>query len=153
MRSSKRPGDTLVRFGRGAGTAPPNPPVARLTLQLIAGEFAVCRLPPTAPVPAWAGSAVFSSVTRTAEELSVMCPAAQVPAGVKAEPGWRLLKFGGPFGFATVGILASVTEPLARAGVSLLAVGAFDTDYLLVKGDRLDDATRALETAGHTVRR
>ena len=125
----------------------------RLTLQLMAGEFAVCRLPATAPVPAWSGPAVFSSVTRTADELSVICPAAQVPAGVKAEPGWRLLKFNGPFGFGTVGILASVTEPLARAGISLLAVGTFDTDYVLIKAGRLDDATRTLEAAGHTVRR
>lgn len=125
----------------------------RLTLQLAVGEFAVCRLPATEPVPRWAGSAVFSSITRTADELSLICPAAQVPTDIKAERGWRLLKFRGPFEFGAVGILASVTEPLARASLSLLAVGTFDTDYVLVKSDRLDDAMRVLEAAGHTVRR
>ena len=137
----------------GEGTAPPNSPVPRLTLQLIPGEFALCRLPPDEPVPAWAGSAVFSSVTRTADELSLVCPAAQVPATVKAERGWRLIKFTGPFDFGTVGVFASVAEPLARAGISLLAVGTFDTDYVLVKAGRLDDAVRTLEIAGHSVRR
>ena len=68
-----------------------------LTLQLIAGEFAVCRLMPNEPLPRWADSAVFSSITRTADELSIICPPAQVPAGIKAETGWRLVKFAGPF--------------------------------------------------------
>jgi hypothetical protein len=124
-----------------------------LTLQLIAGEFAVCRLPPNEPVPAWAGSAVFSSVTRTADELSIICPATQTPASPQAERGWRLLKLTGPFDFGAVGILASVATPLARAGISQLAVGTFDTDYVLVKANRLDDVARTLVAAGHSVRR
>jgi len=119
----------------------------------MAGEFAACRLPSTAPVPAWAGSTVFSAVTRTADELSVICPSAQIPAGVKAERDWRLLKFQGPFAFGAVGILASVTGPLAQSGINLLAVATFDTDYLLVKAGRLDDAVRSLEAAGHRVQR
>ena len=98
-------------------------------------------------------AAVFSSVTRTADELSIMCPAAQVPAGVKHEAGWRLLKFSGPFDFGVVGILASVAAPLAAAGISSLAVATFATDYLLVKADRLDAAEQALTAAGHTIRR
>jgi len=124
-----------------------------LTLHLVTGEFAVCRLPATDPVPAWAGSTVFSSVTRTADELSILCPAAQVPAGLKAERAWRLLKFQGPFEFGAVGILNSVTGPLAQAGISLLAVATFDTDYLLVPAARVDDAVRTLQAAGHTMRR
>jgi uncharacterized protein len=124
-----------------------------LILQVVAGEFAVCRLLPDAPVPAWAGSGVFSSVTRTADELSLICPAAAVPATVKAERGWRLLKFAGPFALNAAGILASVTEPLARAGISLLAVGTFDTDYVLIKTDRLDHARHTLQAAGHRVDR
>ncbi len=122
-----------------------------LVLGLLAEDFSVCRLLPSEPVPPWAGSAVFSSVTRTADELSIICPAAQVPATIQAEKGWRLLKFTGPFDFGAVGVLASVTEPLARAGISLLAVSTFDTDYILVKAGRLDDALRTLEAAGHQV--
>ncbi len=124
-----------------------------LTLQLISGEFTVCRLPAAAPIPAWAGSTVFSSITRTADELSIMCPAGQVPADVKHDAGWRLLKFAGPFDFGVVGILASVTAPLAAAAISSLAVATFDTDYLLVKADRLEAVVQALTAAGHTIRR
>ena len=122
-----------------------------VTLQVLAGEFAVCRLPPDEPVPAWAGSAVFSSVTRTPDELSIICESRRLPAGQKAEGGWRLVKLVGPFDFGAVGILASVAVPLARAGISLLTVGTFDTDYVLVKGDHLEAAVHALASAGHLV--
>lgn len=123
-----------------------------LTLLAVPGEFAVCRLSPTVPVPVWADSGVFSSVTRTPEELSVICPAAQVPPGIKHEAGWRLLKFQGPFNFGAVGVMASVTAPLAAARVSLLAVATFDTDYVLCKAGQLDTAFTALRAAGHQVR-
>lgn len=123
-----------------------------LVLQVVAGEFAVCRLPATEPVPAWAGSGVFSSVTRTANELSILCPAAQVPAGVKHESGWRLLQLQGPFAFTETGILASVLAPLATAKIGILATATFDTDYVFVKNGRLEEACRVLEAAGLTVR-
>jgi len=123
-----------------------------LTLQVIPGDFAVCRLPATEPVPAWAGSAVFSSVTRTADELSIICPAAQVPAGIKHESGWRLLKLQGPFAFTETGILSAVLAPLAAARIGILATATFDTDYVFVKSGRLEEARRVLVAAGHTVR-
>lgn len=123
-----------------------------LTLLLAAGEFAVCRLPPDAPVPVWAGSGVFSSATRTTDELSIICPAAQAPAGVKHEAGWRLLKFAGPFAFTETGILAAVLAPLATAKISVLATATFDTDHVFVKATQLAAAIRTLEAAGHTVR-
>jgi len=124
-----------------------------LTLQLLSDEFAICRLPPTEPIPVWAGSTIFSSVTRTGDELSIICPAAQVPAGVKHEAGWRVLKFQGPFAFTETGILAAVLAPLATAQIGILAVATYDTDYVLVKAERLDAALPALAAAGHLVHR
>ncbi|MDI1251473.1 MAG: ACT domain-containing protein [Lacunisphaera sp.] len=124
-----------------------------LVLQLLPGEFAVCRLAPAAPVPAWAGSPVFSSVTRTGDELSIVCPAAQVPVDVKHEAGWRVLKIQGPFAFTETGILASVLAPLAAAKIGILATATFDTDYVMVKAERLEDALHTLAAAGHMVRR
>ena len=122
-----------------------------LTLHLLPGEFAICRLSASEAVPAWAGSSVFSSITRTADELSIICPAAQVPAGIKSDTGWRGLKFSGPFAFTETGILASVLAPLAAAKISILATATFDTDYLLVRAAQLDKARHALQQAGHKV--
>jgi hypothetical protein len=122
-----------------------------VTLHLLPGEFAICRLSSSEAVPAWAGSAVFSSVTRTADELSILCPTEQVPAGTKHDAGWRVLKFQGPFAFNETGILASVLVPLASVKISILATATFDTDYLLVKSEQLEAARRVLEQAGHVV--
>jgi hypothetical protein len=124
----------------------------RLVLRLAAGEYALCRLPPQEPAPAWAGSSPFCSVTRTPEELSIICGAEVVPPRVRADRGWRLIQLVGPFDPGVVGILASVVEPLARAEISCVAAGTFDTDYLLVKADRLDAARCVLAACGHELK-
>ncbi len=123
----------------------------RLTLVPLAGTFAVCRLDADSPAPAWAAGE-FVSVTRTAEELSVVCADEGVPDGVRCERGWRAWRLAGTFDLNTaVGVLASVTGPLAEAGVGLFAVSTFDTDYLLVKAENAARAAEALRRAGHTV--
>ncbi|KAI9016130.1 ACT domain-containing protein [Hyaloraphidium curvatum] len=115
-----------------------------IRIQLIDGEFCISRLPPDASVPAWADSRRFSSIARTADELSILCPTNQVPDDVKKEPDWKLMKLVGPFDFNEIGILSSLLQPLAKAGISILAVSTFDTDYILVKKDKLDAAIETL---------
>ncbi len=121
-----------------------------LSLHLLPGRFAVCRLPPDAPLPE-AGSPGLWSATRTADELSLVVPEEERRPEWQAETGWRCLQVAGPLDFGLTGILASLATPLAEAGVSLFAVSTYDTDYLLVRGDRLDQARKALEGAGHRV--
>ena len=111
------------------------------------GSWAVARLPPDAPFPVWANDAVFASVTRTRDELSIVCPESAVPAGVRAEAGWAMLKLSGPFPFDAVGVLSSFLAPLAAAGISVFAVSTFDTDYVLVKGSDLGRTRETLEAA------
>lgn len=124
-----------------------------LTLSLLPDDFAVCRLAPETAVPAWALQGPVGSVTRTPDELSVVCAQADVPPGVHHEPGWRCLRAHGPFAFELTGILAALTAPLASAHVPLFALSTFDTDYLLVKAPDLGRAIVALAGAGHDIRR
>jgi hypothetical protein len=125
----------------------------RLTLSVLGGTaptlFAVAQLPPDAPLPPLGGN--FFSLTRTPDELSLVCEAARVPPGVKHEAGWVALGLHGPFEFALTGILAAVLEPLRDVGVGIFALSTFDTDYVLVKRERLPDAVAALRAAGQTV--
>jgi hypothetical protein len=120
------------------------------SLTTLQGRFAVCRLPADAQVPPWVTGAV-TSVTRTLDELSITCAEDAVPEGITAERGWRCLKVEGPLDLALTGIAAALTTPLAEAKVSVSVIATYDTDYLLVKEDRLADAVAALERAGHTV--
>jgi hypothetical protein len=125
-----------------------------LTFALLNDTFAVCRLDPNASIPAWAnGEASFLSITRNADELSIVCPSDWPPADVQTESGWRILKMEGPFDLALIGILAPVATALAAAQVNIFVVSTFDTDYVLVKDDKLNSALITLELAGHTVRR
>ena len=120
---------------------------AGLTLGLLAGQFAVCRLAPGSALPGWLGwSEELVSVTATAEEVSIVCPAGRVPADVRAERDWRAFVVEGPLDFALVGILAKLSGALAEAGVSLFAISTYDTDYLLVREAKLEAATAALST-------
>lgn len=126
---------------------------ARLQLTLLPDPLAVCRLDARAEVPTWAfatpGGLV--SITRTGDEISVVCPLDRVPVGARCERPWRCLAVAGPLDFALVGILASLAVPLAGAGVSIFALSTFDTDYLLVYESDLGRAIIALEAAGHRV--
>jgi hypothetical protein len=117
---------------------------------VLPGRYAICRLAPDAPIPGWASSAAFLSITRTRDELSIVCDEAAVP-GVKHDRGWRCLRLEGPLDLSLTGVLASVLQPLAAAAVSIFAVATFDTDYLLVPNAQLDSATAALRAAGHAV--
>ena len=123
-----------------------------MNLALLRGRFAVCRLAPDAEMPRWAAGD-FLSVTRTAEELSVVCAEAAVPEGIRREAGWRILKVAGPLDFSLTGILLALARPLAEAGVSIFALSTFDTDYVLVKEESVEIAVAALEAAAHAVRR
>lgn len=116
---------------------------------LLPGRYSVCRLAADAEMPGWALGGEFISITRTAGELSLVCHEAVVPAGVRCEPGWRVLRLEGPFAFDQVGILLAVLSPLAEAGVSVFAISTFDTDYVLVKEHLLEQARAALAAAGH----
>jgi hypothetical protein len=124
-----------------------------LTLTLLPETLAICRLKPDEPMPDWALQPGFYSLTRTADELSIVCAQARVPEDVQSDDGWRALKVEGPLDLSLVGILASLTSPLASAGVNIFAISTYDTDYLLVKQDLLEDGVRALEEVGFEVKR
>lgn len=113
------------------------------------GNYAVCRLSPDVAVPGWAAGP-FLNVTLTDDELAIICPAERVPADVRAERDWRVLKLVGPFPFTAVGVLASLAGPLADAGISLLSIATYDTDYFLVKSEAFEAAVKVLVAAGHT---
>lgn len=122
-----------------------------LTLELQPDTFAVARLAPDMPLPAWAETGSFVSITRTQEELSIVCQEMLVPEGETAQRGFRCFKVLGPLDFALTGILASLAVPLAQAAISIFAVSTYDTDYLLLPQIKLVEAMHALKHAGHTV--
>ncbi len=122
----------------------------KLTLSIFPQVFAICRLHPDGYIPHWALLGNFVSLTRTAEELSIVCPQENVPDEAQATRGWRCVKVEGPFDFSVAGVHASLALPLAEANISVLAIATYDTDHLLIKEEDLSHSMEVLKAAGHT---
>ncbi|HEX5735232.1 MAG TPA: ACT domain-containing protein [Blastocatellia bacterium] len=123
----------------------------KLTLSVLGDSYAICKLSPAERTPGWVERGEFWSVTRTREELSIVCVESGVPESVRSDKGWRCLKVHGPLDFSLTGVLVSLAQPMAQAGVGVFVISTYDTDYLLVKGENLDRALAALAESGHEV--
>jgi hypothetical protein len=125
-----------------------------LKYRVLVERLAVCRLASDARTPGWAMEGEFFCVVRTREELSIVyredvCRGDPMPDAAPVEPGWLALKLEGPFQFSMTDVLASFLQPLAEARIPIFAISTFDTDYVLIKRENLEQAVAALGTAGH----
>jgi len=106
----------------------------KLSLQLLDTKLAICKLDKNSPFPMWATRAHdFFSITKTVDELSIVCPEETLPSDTKAERNWRAFKVIGPLDFALTGVLSNLIAPLAQHNISIFAISTYDTDYVLIK--------------------
>lgn len=119
-----------------------------MNLRVIDGSFSISRLGPNEPIPPEVLENQFFSITKTDEELSIVCETNNSLKSMKTEDGWSLIKVEGPLDFSLTGILASLANPLAQAKISIFTISTFDTDYLLLKKDSLNQATQVLKESG-----
>ena len=121
----------------------------KLNMSSLPDRLTICKLNSDATIPTWAITGPFFAVTRSAEALSIVCDESLVPIEMQSEPGWRALKVEGPLDFGLIGILAGLATALAEAGISIFAISTFDTDYILVKDEKLAQAIEVLQRVGH----
>lgn len=110
----------------------------KLKLSILSGKFGICHFANDCPIPDWAKDAEFCSITRTSSELSIICPQEKIPGGILIENDWRVFKVQGPLGFVLTGVVASLSKPLAEAGISIFYVSAYETDYLIVEDKNIE---------------
>ncbi|MGB1251509.1 MAG: ACT domain-containing protein [Candidatus Promineifilaceae bacterium] len=123
--------------------------MSHLALRWLEGEFTVHRFSAETPPPPAILSSQFVSITRTADELSVVAPSECAIDSPKSESEWILFVFDGVLDFSLTGILAGIAQPLAAANVSIFAISTFDTDYVMVKRDQKAVAEETLIAAGY----
>jgi hypothetical protein len=123
----------------------------KLSFRQLSGPYAIVRFAPDTPTPAWAVHGAFTSITRTADELSIVCPAGNLPVDVHSPHLWICLKLEGPFPFSQTGILLSFIEPLSAGGIPIFAISTYDTDYVLIQEESINAALKILHKAGHTL--
>lgn len=115
-----------------------------LTMRLLKDKYGVCRLDKNESIPTWAQNGEFFSITKTADELSIVCDEENIPDNKKCEKDWKVLKIEGPLDFSLIGILSSISSILASRGISIFAVSTYDTDYILIKNKDIDKAVESL---------
>ncbi|MBK1813812.1 ACT domain-containing protein [Clostridium sp. YIM B02505] len=115
-----------------------------LTMRLLKDKYGVCRLHKNELIPIWAQEGEFFSITKTTDELSIVCYEDNIPHNIKCEKDWKILKIEGPLDFSLIGILSSISSILASKGISIFAVSTYDTDYILIKNKDIDKAVKSL---------
>jgi hypothetical protein len=121
----------------------------QLKFRQLRRTYAIVRLGPDAPVPDWATKGDFTSITRTNDELSIVCPTENLPSDVRSSHRWICLKLKGPFRFSLTGVLLSFIEPLSSSAIPIFAISTYDTDYVFVQEPDSERALDALYQAGH----
>lgn len=120
-----------------------------MTLELLPLHFTVCQLQDISRADL---SAPFTFLARTDREISLVCKSEKTPENaLKREEGWRCFRIAGTLDFSLIGILARIAALLAEEKISLFALSTYDTDYVLIKEETLENALRALEKAGYTI--
>ena len=112
--------------------------------------FTIHRLSPESEIPDHVYKGQFYSISKTDEELSIVCPSSVSINSENSATGWACIKVYGPLDFSLTGILADISAILAKTGISIFAISTFDTDYILVRSEKLQVAKKALQQAEHT---
>ena len=134
-----------------------------LNLRIIDGSYSICKLDASSEIHGWALKGGFYSITKTEDELSIVCESKNVPTvssrkdfhinesntgKIEEEKKWGLIKVEGPLDLNLTGVSASLLTPLAKGKINIFAVSTYDTDYLLVKIEKLQVAKQILEKSG-----
>jgi len=121
----------------------------KLKLCVLDGNYAICRLSCKERIPEWAANELLISVTISEKELTIVCEQRLAPDDCEKSVDWKYIKIVGKFELDVVGVIASVSVPLAEKEISIYVVSTFDTDYFLVPAKEIEKATLALKDFGH----
>ncbi|MEW9798231.1 ACT domain-containing protein [Alteromonas sp. CYL-A6] len=122
------------------------------TLELLPQEFTIHSFDVDDDIPAEVLASPLYFLGKTPDELSIVVPSDIALTSLDSDTGWRAMEIIGPLHLSMVGIMAQIGKVLADAKVAIFVVSTFDTDFFLLKNNKLDDAVNALRAAGYTIR-
>jgi len=125
----------------------------QLQLSLLKDKYGICTLPNTAPIPDWALTQSLASITRTEKELTIVCRLEILPSQYQSDLKWRCFKIDGSFDLNQIGVISSISSPLADAGISIYVISTYDTDYFLIQEQNLEQTISVLSNSGHYIKK
>ena len=120
-----------------------------LVLSVLSETFTIHKFSPDVSIPEEILKSNYYSVSKTENELSVVCSELIEVQSLQSSKGWKCIKVKGPLDFNLTGILAGISDILAQTNISIFAISTFDTDYILVRKHDLSSATTKLRQAGY----
>ena len=123
----------------------------QLKLTLLKNKYAICSLPKDALIPDWALTQSLISITRTDKELTIVCRQDIISSELQSDLNWRCFRIDGSFDLDQIGVISSISSPLADAGISIYVISTYDTDYFLVKEEKLNQALSVLSNSNHSI--
>ena len=123
----------------------------KLRIRLLQGTYAVCQIKDTENILNCFDEKEFFSITKTEDEISVVMLQDKISSDVKAEKDWRILKVEGTLDFSLIGILAKISGILAKNSISIFVISTFNTDYILVKEEKVEKAILVLSEEGYEI--
>lgn len=123
----------------------------KLHLSLLKEMYGICMLPNTAQIPDWALKASLVSITRTKEELTIVCRQDLIPSQCQRSLNWRCFRVDGIFDLNQIGVISSLSLPLAQNGISIYCISTYDTDYFLVQEEKVEQTISVLSGCGHLI--
>lgn len=125
--------------------------MSKQTITILPNEFTIHQFEATEPIPQKIFDSKYYWIGKTDEELSVVCDSKIKLNSSKSDGNWSILKLVGQFDFSVVGILADITHALSEAGISIVALSTYDTDYIMVKTAKVEQAKKVLTEVGYIV--
>ena len=120
-------------------------------IEILTYDFTIHQLNRDEKIPNEILQSEYFWIGKTDKELSIVCDSSFNINNSKSEAGWKALKLKGPFDFSEIGILSAVSKILADAQISIFVISTYNTDYILVKKDKLENAIQALQQNGYYI--
>ena len=125
--------------------------IVKPDLIILKDTYTIYKFKSSSKTPRWIENSEFYSVTKTKDELSIVCKQMEVklPAGGVVDKNWRMIKIIGPLDLSLTGIIAEISSVLAMSGIPVFTISTYHTDYFMVKEENLDKAIVALKDNGY----
>ena len=120
-----------------------------MKLEKIECDFSICQISNVEQADL---SQKYVFVSKTTDEISLVCETCYVTADiVSCEHGWKALKISGVLDFTMTGVIAKISDLLAKSDICIFVISTYNTDYIFMKADNYDNGIRALEQSGYIV--
>jgi hypothetical protein len=123
------------------------------SLTVLKDKFEICQTASVEGFPGWMDKDCFFSITKTEEEISVICRQKDIERQgiLNSVFNRRIIKVIGPFDMSVTGIIAGISAVLAQNNIPIFTISTYNTDYFLVSEEYLDASISILRNTGYKV--